>query len=280
MTAVLISALLTQAELFPVKEGYTWEYRETATVEGKKSSRTRTAYVSGRAKSGELECFVLEGWGGGGRALVSVDAEGVRVAEMDGAAQKSPVLFFRFPLEAGKKWTAEFAEGEEVRTLSFEVFAKEAVEVPAGRFEAVPVDVRAEGVAARIWLAPEVGEVRSRYAQGKNEVVSELERFEKRVRRFQCVKCGKLSDEQKECCGERPGIAKFVRPAKVCRCELTMGKDKCKCLHCKGEKGAACYCGTGGCKCGSEKDKCACGHCAGADGGDDGKDGCGCGKNR
>jgi hypothetical protein len=278
VTAACLAALLLQPDLFPAKEGHVWEYRESVTHEGKKTAASRMVVVTGRSDAGGMDCLLIEGWGGSDKAAIVVDAEGLKVVEMNGAVQKSPVLFLRFPLEAGKKWTAELALGDEVRSFSLEVFPKEAVEVPAGRFEAFPVEVRSEEMTARVWLAPDVGEVRSRYSSGRTEVIAELERFEKRVRRFHCGTCGKLSDEQKTCCGARPAPARFVRPAKVCRCELLHGKGKCKCLHCKGEKGALCYCGTGGCRCGTTKDGCGCAHCAGMDGGDDGKDGCSCGR--
>lgn len=278
MTALTAAALFLQPEFFPAKEGHTWEYRETVTVEGKKSTASRTVLVTGRAEAGGIECLVIHGWGGSETAAVLVDAEGLKIVSMNGTIQKAPVAFLRFPLEPRNRWTAELNLGDESRSFSIEVLPKETVEVPAGKFEAFPVEVRSDELTARIWLAADVGEVRSRYVSGRTEIVAELERFEKRVRRFQCVTCGKLSDEQKACCGARPPLARFVRPAKVCRCELLHGKGKCRCLHCKGENGALCYCGTGGCRCGTSKDACACSHCVGSDGGDDGKDGCGCGR--
>ncbi len=66
----------------------------------------------------------------------------------------------------------------------------------------------------------------------------------------------------------------YVRPAFECPC---VGTD-CKCNHCsKVERGAKCYCSSGGCACGRQG-PCKCKHCTGVAGGCDGKNNCDCRK--
>lgn len=63
----------------------------------------------------------------------------------------------------------------------------------------------------------------------------------------------------------------YTREGYTCAC------TDCKCNHCtRAEKGARCYCDTGGCQCASRKGQCGCKHCTGVTGGCDGKNNCDC----
>lgn len=72
-------------------------------------------------------------------------------------------------------------------------------------------------------------------------------------------------------CGKKEEEAKYARPSSGCKCGEKPGSGKCQCNHCMGEKAqgknALCYCGTGGCGCGTVMTKCACDHCQGEDDG-------------
>ena len=67
-------------------------------------------------------------------------------------------------------------------------------------------------------------------------------------------------------CGEKEE-ATYVRPSAGCKCGEKKDGAKCQCNHCMGEKAqgkdARCYCGEGGCGCGTKTTKCGCGHCKG-----------------
>jgi hypothetical protein len=65
----------------------------------------------------------------------------------------------------------------------------------------------------------------------------------------------------------------YTREGYTCAC------TDCKCNHCtRAEKGARCYCGTGGCSCPLKRGACDCKHCTGVAGGCDGKNNCDCSK--
>jgi hypothetical protein len=72
--------------------------------------------------------------------------------------------------------------------------------------------------------------------------------------------------------GRNPGTPSdeedFVRQDVGCRCANDPVMAGCKCLHCAGEPGAACYCGQGKprCLCGVDMPRCRCMHCAGREG--------------
>lgn len=265
---------LLASDYFPMSEGHAWSYKQKVTLKGKTTERTHAVFASGRTNDG----FVVEGWGGAGQAVIQVGEDGVRIFEMDSEAQKSPVLFLKFPFKVGEKWDAALKIAGVERTLSLEIAAEEEVSVPAGKFKAFKVKVTCKDLpdfVAEMWYARDFGEVKSRQANPEGEIVSELEKFEKGQIRYRCAKCDKREFEQKECCGARMERAAFARDAKACRCEFVKGKGACKCLHCSGTTGSKCYCDTGGCEC---KDACKCAHCMGQDGGVDGLGNCRCKK--
>jgi hypothetical protein len=276
----ILLALLLQADYAPLAEGCAWSYRQTTTLRGKKTESRRAVFVSGRAKVGDAEGFVVEGWSGAARAVLALSDDGLRVLRMDAEEQPDRPLFLKFPLKVGERWEAKIKTGERVRTARFEIAAEEEVKVPAGAFKAFKIVMSSEelpDLKFESWFARDFGQIKSRVTRPDGEGVDELEKFEKGRVRYRCAACSKESLEQIGCCGAPMERAAYVREARPCRCDLVHGKGKCKCPHCAA--GASkCYCQTGGCECGLKRAACSCAHCRGCDGGEDGQGGCACGK--
>jgi hypothetical protein len=184
-----------------------------------------------------------------------------------GEGMNKSFTFLKFPVTKGDKWDTEIRiqDQDDPAKLAFEVQAEEELQVPAGKFKSMRVHWTATQGEIKVdvtsWYAAGQGEIQRKVklSQGENT----LDQYEFKLKEI--VK-KKVSVE-------------WRREAGPCKCEETMGKGVCKCLHCGGtEKDAKCYCGQGGCKCGTKMPDCNCRHCSGCTGGDDGKDGCSCGK--
>jgi hypothetical protein len=98
----------------------------------------------------------------------NVSSRGIVEFEQNGTTFKSPLVLLQLPARAGDSWTNTYTIGptkfKEVRTFR----GSERVEVPAGTFDALRVDVTetSGGLTTfrTIWYAPHVGVVRSEYS--------------------------------------------------------------------------------------------------------------------
>lgn len=265
LQALLILAALAQDDWIPLKEGVRWTYRRSGP--DRREPQEFAVEVVGRGRIGQVECFLLQ-WRETDlvRWLVA-DPEGYRVIREGEAELKTPRVWLRRPLEKGGSWDT----GEGTATVAA---VDEPVEVPAGKFRCVRLEISAGASRRTRWFARGVGCVKEADAG----TVVELVRLQHNSVVFVCEKCRKESGSCRECCGAYPRLVrkKYTVEAPECRCAVTMGAGRCVCNHCEGEKDSRCYCDSGGCECGVRMRMCQCLHCTGCEGGDDGLGNCRC----
>jgi hypothetical protein len=81
---------------------------------------------------------------------IAVSADGLFRVSHNDKKLDAPVPLFKQPAKAGTKW--------EVGEVTYTVIGEEDVEVPAGKYKAVKVDVASGGdVHTSLWFAPTVG---------------------------------------------------------------------------------------------------------------------------
>lgn len=261
MVALALLALVQEPPgTFPLREKLVW------TFESKDGKRNRTIE---KEKEGtwlvrdQSLPEVLE------RAAFRVSEKGIDLVRALNDLE-TPALWLKLPLKKGQKWAGRLDAGKEPEMrgrLSFEVMDKEEVKVPAGRFEAWRVRLVLEGSdGSRV-------EIETWYAKGAGPVQRAWRITGRGGSREQTLKLARLmwGNEQ---LFPRVGGA-WSRESGGCECKEENPFEECRCLHCVGEEGSKCYCGTG-CRCGREMPECSCRHCTGLPGGDDGKGGCGC----
>lgn len=267
MTLLLVLLALAQDDesAFPAKLGYEWQYEGS----GPQGSKNPVKKIIDVEIVGGAECFIVEdtGYGGLNRKMwIDVNAKGVQVHRMSNEINGS-FTFLKFPLKKGDKWESDLkiVDQDDPAKLAFEVQDEEELETPAGKFKAIRV----------FWTAKQ-GDIKvettSWYAAGQGEIARKvkLTNGDEAVDAYEF----KLKERAK-----KKVSVEWKREAGPCKCADSMGKGVCKCAHCAGaDKEAKCYCGTGGCKCGTQMPECNCRHCSGCTGGDDGKGGCSCGK--
>lgn len=145
------------AVYFPTREGDKREYEVRAggvTVEGgytdtvtKVEKKDGALHVTITRERPDAKPFVT---------VIAVGAEGLSRVESDGQPLDKPALLLKLPAKAGTTWDHE--GGGATHT----VVGEEEVEVPAGKYKAVRVDLAAKGSESKtsLWFAPAVGLVK------------------------------------------------------------------------------------------------------------------------
>jgi hypothetical protein len=111
----------------------------------------------------------VDGGVAGQPSRMKVTADGLfRVNAFGGTAYDAPYCVLKLPLKAGATWTSEAKMGGTTRsTFKYRVAGDEDVEVPAGKFKAVRIEVEidTQGRPGRstIWYAPRVGVVKQEH---------------------------------------------------------------------------------------------------------------------
>jgi hypothetical protein len=154
---------------FPTREGDTRVYE---TREGGKVEPAYTDVVTKvEKKDAATHVTITRDYTGGGVRYVTtiaVSDEGLSRVAVNGKDLDRPVLLLKTPPKVGTKW--ELAGGGEYR-----VTKEEEVEVPAGKFKAVRVEVSGGESTTVLWFAPAVGLIKM--DGGGGEQVTVLKEF-------------------------------------------------------------------------------------------------------
>jgi hypothetical protein len=146
----------------PTKEGTKLVYE---TKVGDEGGREYTETVAKAEAKGGSHRVTLEQVSGKTtrRTVFEVSATGVARIAVDEKDLTTPVPVLKIPAKAGDKWTANGDRD------TYKVGKEEEVEVPAGKFKAIPVESeravkgpggRAVTMKTTTWYAPDVGEVK------------------------------------------------------------------------------------------------------------------------
>jgi hypothetical protein len=167
--------------LYPVEVGNTWRFK--VTVAGmEKTITTKIAkheMVDGK-KLARLESPDTPAT----EHLIQTD-KGVFRHRFNGAEVSPPFQLIAYPPKVGAKWKGEFTVQNAKSTYDGEVQAEETIEVPAGKFKTVKVQVNlvenGQKVTVTYWFAKDIGFVKEDVTVGGNQIVLlELEKFERR----------------------------------------------------------------------------------------------------
>jgi len=109
---------------------------------------------------------------------------GVYRARYNGVDFDPPVQILRYPIKEGETWDGETKAGSETFKYTVRVAkAKDEVEVPAGKFETVKVEIKLvqnkQSVDSIYWFADGVGIVKQEASIQNTKLTLELQKFEK-----------------------------------------------------------------------------------------------------
>jgi hypothetical protein len=141
---------------FPTREGDRREYevRTGDKVEGSYADEITKV----EKRDGALHVSVTRTYPESGSAVsvIAVSADGLFRVAANGQAVDPPTTLLKLPARVGTKWDYE---GGATYTV---IKVDEEVEVPAGKFKAVRVELADPGAAARttLWFSPAVGVIK------------------------------------------------------------------------------------------------------------------------
>jgi hypothetical protein len=142
---------------FPTKEGATrvYEIRDGDRVLGSYTD----VVTKVETKDGDLHVTIRRETEGNEPygTTIAVTSQGLLRVAVNGKPRETPTLLLKTPPKVGTKW--------HVGKAQYEVMKEEEVEVPAGKFKAVRVELR-DGEVSTIWFAPNVGVVKMASTQG------------------------------------------------------------------------------------------------------------------
>jgi hypothetical protein len=172
----------TTANFYPLKEGNKWHYRMDV---GEQSAQA-TMHVAKLESIAGVNLFRLEMSVEGnvaGTEHLAADQRGVFRHAFNGQPLSTPVTVIRFPVKEGDTWEETVTSGDDVAKVHGKVFAEEDVQVPAGKFKAVRVQLEVEDEAvgtmtATYWFVANIGIVRQVLEVGDDQIVMELEKHE------------------------------------------------------------------------------------------------------
>ena len=165
-----------QVSYFPTTVGTKWVYQEGED----EHVEVITAVTE---KDGAKLVTVGSEWKGEvtPRYLLAVSEKGIAHVAADVAELDEPAWALKFPHTPGKRWDFVLAvKGVGKWSGTATAGAAVVVEVPAGKFDAIPVecDINFIGERRRFtrWFAPDVGEVKSAVLGAKERVLKQFTR--------------------------------------------------------------------------------------------------------
>jgi hypothetical protein len=143
----------TDETYFPTREGDTrvYEIRVGDKVEG----RYTDVVTKVEKKDGAIHVTLTRDFPGSAQyvSTVAVSSEGLFRVAYEGKVMEKPVPLLKLPAKEGTKW-----EVDEIG--QYTIKNEEEVEVPAGKFRAVRVELVKGDHKTTLWFAPTVGQIK------------------------------------------------------------------------------------------------------------------------
>jgi hypothetical protein len=166
---------------YPMKVGTKWTYRLNANGQLEQLGAT----IARTEKVNDKELYRLESSVGGKVTMsenLSSSAEGVFRHRANGVDATPPICVIKYPVKKGEKWDTDTTLGANKFKISSTVTGEEDVEVPAGKYKTVTVEVNSEAAGMKFttkyWFAADVGIVKQVATIGGNTISLELEKYE------------------------------------------------------------------------------------------------------
>jgi len=117
-------------------------------------------------------------------AQMKVSSNGLFRISVGETVFDTPYCVLKLPLKSGEKWTSEVkVKAETQTTFKYEVAKEEEVEVPAGKFRATRINVKADfrGSTSKytIWYVPQIGSVKEQLEGENSKHVREMKSFKR-----------------------------------------------------------------------------------------------------
>ncbi len=110
------------------------------------------------------------------------DAEGVYRVRMNNMEVTPPIQLIKYPLKEGQTWGGETSAAGQKMTVNCSEGKIEDVQVPAGKFKAIPTTITVTQGAVKLknifWFAEGVGIIKQRSEIGPQTVTLELKKYE------------------------------------------------------------------------------------------------------
>ena len=171
-----------QPNYYPVEVGNTWHYKVNAN--GKDANVTTR--ISKLEKFGDVELALLDSPNVALTEHLTQTEKGVFRHRFNNAEVSPPFKLMPYPPKVGTKWTGEFTVEKEKgkHTYHGEILKEEMVEVPAGKYKAVLVQIKLrEGerdIETNYWFVQDIGFVKQTFIIGGATILLELEKFERK----------------------------------------------------------------------------------------------------
>jgi hypothetical protein len=164
---------------FPLKAGSEWHYSgESNGQKVQATNRIAKVEVIDGTPLARLETTI------GGQVMASEHLsstdKGIFRHRFNGIEITPPVCLLRYPIKIGDKWESEPKVGEQKVKMKCQI-GEEEVEVPAGKYKAVTLDLEADvngiKITTRYWFVEGMGFVKQTADFGGNKVLLQLEKF-------------------------------------------------------------------------------------------------------
>jgi hypothetical protein len=169
-------------DYYPLKVGSKWHY-QVETGNGQKVTIVHQI-TKIENRDGKPTALLEESVNGEVQASghVGVEADGVFRYGFKGTKVSPPVCLLKYPVKEGSSWETETTIGNQQYTVSARSRGAEEVQVPAGKYQAVPVKiettVKGDKVSNTYWFAPDVGIVKQLVDVRGRSYSMELLKFE------------------------------------------------------------------------------------------------------
>jgi hypothetical protein len=168
-------------EYLPLKEGLKWHYQVEANGQ-KLQLVTQVAKIEAINGQSLARLETVSGGTVAASEHLSVTAKGIFRHRYNGVEISPPVCLLKFPVKNGASWESENKVGEQSAKMVCRVSSEE-VEVPAGKFKTVSVQVVADAAGMKItttyWFAAGVGIVKQTAEIAGQQIEMKLEKFER-----------------------------------------------------------------------------------------------------
>lgn len=168
-------------DFYPLQVGNTWHYR--LDVGGKQS--TLISKIAKSEKADGVDTFILEGSVEGkviGTEHLRQSDKGIARHKYNGGQIEPPFVILPYPAKPGEKWEGRFRIGADKATFNSSS-KEESVEVPAGKFKALRVDIdvveKGEKAAITYWFVEGTGMVKQHIRTGPLVIDLQLEKFQR-----------------------------------------------------------------------------------------------------
>jgi hypothetical protein len=172
----------TSPNYYPLKEGSKWYYRIDIPGQPAQNAIVHLAKIEkiDGVALGRLETSLK------GTVTttehISSDETGIFRHRFNGVPTSKPLCLLKYPVKPGETWQQEITIGTEKVKSMCKVGQEEEVQVPAGKFKAIPVQIDADAngmkVATTYWFAADVGVVKQIAEFSGVKITLELEKRE------------------------------------------------------------------------------------------------------